>query len=156
MNWVGLIAGITLCVVIMISACWILFRVILPRRAREIEESVRANGAVRSTRRANFLGRASSRYVRLRGNGVLALLPDELAFFMFYPRRVFRVPLEGMERIEHPRSFLGRVAPRKLLVIHYQDASGRADAAGFVVPDPGEWADTIRVQARVRFNRAID
>ncbi len=156
MKWVALAVAVAAVSGALVLSLYMLFRKVLPRRAEEIERAFGGRQVIKSTRRANSFGKLSMKYARIKGNGVLALFPEELVFHMFYPKLEYHVPLDRIEKIEHPKFFRGRSALREILAVCYTEEDGSEDAIGILVEDPHDWANVIKQEAFKRHTRMID
>ena len=96
---------------------------------------------------ALFYGQESSGATQLRGNGVLALLPDRLHFEMLTPRREFTIPLDRITAIESPTSFLGKTNFKPLLKIVYLGDTGKPDSMAWLVDDVAVWQARLSGEA---------
>lgn len=92
---------------------------------------------------AAFFGQESEGKTQMRGNGVLALLPDQLVFERMAARRDYVIPLAQITQIENPKSYLGKSRGAPLLKVIWQDAAGKADSMAWQVGDPGDWQAQI-------------
>ena len=92
--------------------------------------------------KAHLLGLHSGEERQSKAIGALALTPDELVFLQLVPEREVRIPRTAVTRADVGRDFLGRTHPRDLVIVTW-DGDGGADAAGFEVNDPAEWATEL-------------
>lgn len=155
MKWVFIVIA----VMVAVAALYLLLLLIIGRvrrRADLIEASLRGEGVVRLTRKANFFGRSSHKYAEMKGNGVLALTTEDLVFIMLYPNREYRIPLRNIVKIEHPKCFRSRTVGKELLVVEYMEEQTGGDSIGILVPGPREWAGEIRDYAWKYHTRSID
>jgi hypothetical protein len=82
---------------------------------------------------ASFFGQDSLGMSQMRGTGCLAFTPDEILFLMWVPKREFRVPVASIQRIETPRSHLGKSKFRPLLKVTFADRGGAEDSMAWLV-----------------------
>jgi hypothetical protein len=92
---------------------------------------------------ASFFGQESEGKTQMRGNGVLALLPDQLVFERMAARRDYVIPLAQVTQIENPKSYLGKSRGVPLLKVVWQDDAGKTDSMAWQVGDPGDWQAQI-------------
>jgi hypothetical protein len=92
---------------------------------------------------ALFYGQESAGVTQLRGNGVLALLPDQIRFEMLTPMREYSIPLDRITAVESPTSFLGKTNFKPLLKVAYTDAAGRPDSMAWLVQDVAVWRQKL-------------
>lgn len=90
-----------------------------------------------------FLGIESKGATQLRGNGTMALTADELAFVLWLPRTMVRIPLRDIVEIDHPRKHLGKSVGRKLLRVRWRTA-GIEDTVAWSVRDLDGWTTELR------------
>lgn len=83
---------------------------------------------------ANFWGLESRGVTQMRGNGTLILTDSELIFQQWVTNKEFRVPLNAIQSIETPTSFLGKTQGVKILKINFTN-EGRPDAIAWRVRD---------------------
>jgi hypothetical protein len=108
-------------------------------QARRLQEVIDRFPSARLVEPALFYGQESSGRRHLRGNGVLALLPDQLHFAMLVPRRELTIPLHQITAVDSPTSFLGKTNFKPLLRISVQPEGGQADAMAWLVTDLAAW-----------------
>lgn len=138
-----IIAASPAAVMMAFTPAFFLIRRVAHRRVREARAALETDEIIAIHKMANFVGRKSRFVAQVRGNGVLALTDRQLAFFMLLPKKEFRVPLERIQRIDHPLWFCGKSVGRELLVVHYLDEEGAEDAVGFRVPEPRCWGEEV-------------
>ncbi len=78
----------------------------------------------------------------VRGNGILALSPRELAF-RDWDGNSLRIPLLAMDGIEGTRLTMGGKLMRPLLKVRFTDDQGRHQTAGWLVAEAETWAQKI-------------
>lgn len=117
--------------------------------ARKKEASARARypNARRIDRAASFFGQESRGRTQMRGNGTLILTDSDLVFEMWVPNKQFRIPLQKIQALENPSSFLGKSRFAPLLKVVYTGEQGTTDAMAWQVPDLSGWMRDIN-QAR--------
>ncbi len=93
---------------------------------------------------ANFFGTKSAGMKQVRGNGILILTDSVVYFRMLVPRREVIIPLERINSIKTPRSFLGKSKGGKLLQLDYTNETGGEDAAAWMVSGLQEWLDKLK------------
>lgn len=115
-------------------------------QARRLSEMIARYPNARLVEPALFYGQESAGVTQLRGNGVLALLPDRIQFEMLIPKREFRIPLQQITAIECPTSFLGKTNFRPLLKVVYLGEKGQPDAMAWLVTDSSVWKASLEPQ----------
>lgn len=123
--------------VVVVVAAGVMLSVSARRRVRAVEREVAAAhpDARLLVPRALLFGRRSDGLSQIRGNGTLVLTDDELLFELGLPRRHYRVPLDAVESVETPTSFLTKTQFAPLLQVNYRDDRGQLDAIAWRVPD---------------------
>jgi hypothetical protein len=106
------------------------------RRVRAMQE--RFPQALRVEAAALF-GQESLGKTQMRGNGVLALLPDQLVFERMAARRDYVIPLAQITGIENPKSYLGKSRGVPLLKVVWRDDSGKTDSIAWQVSGLSDW-----------------
>ena len=92
--------------------------------------------------RANCFGLESAGVWQTRGNGGLVLTRDGLHFFMFLPRKEFRVPVGSITEVMFVKSHLGKATVFDLLKVRFT-ADGKPDSLAWFVTDPTAWRERI-------------
>lgn len=123
--------------------------VVLRNMARQKEASARARypDARQIDRTASFFGQQSRGVTQMRGNGTLILTDSDLIFEMWILNREFRIPLQSIQSLENPSSFLGKSRFTPLLKVVYTNEQGATDAMAWHVADLGGWMQLLN-QAR--------
>jgi hypothetical protein len=119
--------------------------VVLRQIARQKEASARTRypTARQIDRAASFFGQESRGAAQLRGNGTLILTDSDLIFEMWVPNQEFRIPLQRIQALENPISFLGKSRLAPLLKVAYTNEQGKTDAMAWQVPDLSGWMRLI-------------
>ena len=113
---------IVLIVLASVIADVVFFRWWFRRLRREAIEDIRRDVGeekVYHVEDCNFFGRQSVGYKQWRGNGFLALTDKGIHYRMLLPKKSLFVPVESIEGISQPRSFLGKSKARSLLRVDY-------------------------------------
>lgn len=84
---------------------------------------------------ASFFGQESLGAMQGRGNGTLVLTDSELYFERWLLKREYRIPLNAIQGIETPSSFLGKTRFTPLLKVVFRNANGQPDSIAWQVPD---------------------
>jgi hypothetical protein len=115
--------------------------VVLRNMARQKEASARARypNARQIDRAASFFGQESRGAAQMRGNGTLILTSSDLIFEMWVVNKEFRIPLQSIQSLENPSSFLGKSRFTPLLKVVYTNEQGTTDAMAWQVPDLSGW-----------------
>ncbi|MEZ6195098.1 MAG: hypothetical protein R3F20_05120 [Planctomycetota bacterium] len=117
------------------------------RRAERIVASDYAGCALhRIDPLANQFGRRSRGLLQVRGNGLLLLLDDRIAFHPLARGENWEIPLERILGLSDPRVFLGKTYLRPLLAIRFRDDEGEEDEAAWAVRDPEGWRRDIEAR----------
>lgn len=95
---------------------------------------------IMSARDANLAENTADRNVR--GNGMLALSPSELAF-RDWDGHSLRIPLPSIEEIEGTRLTMGGKPMRPLLKVRFADDQGEHQTVGWLVADAESWVSRI-------------
>lgn len=88
---------------------------------------------------SNFFGLQSKGVRQIRGNGCLALSPDEILFVMWWPRRELRIARDRITGVERTKWHIGKTVGRNLLKVHFVNDAGAADSAAWYVSDLASW-----------------
>jgi len=91
---------------------------------------------------ANSFGLESAGVWQLRGNGGLVLTAEGLHFFMFVPKREFRVPLYAITELTFTKSHLGKATIYNLLKVQFT-SDGKSDSIAWYLANPIAWKDKI-------------
>lgn len=92
--------------------------------------------------RANCFGLESAGVWQLRGNGGLVLTAECLHFFMFVPKREFRVPLDAITELTFTKSHLGKATIYNLLKVRFT-SDGKSDSIAWYLTNPTAWKNKI-------------
>jgi hypothetical protein len=143
MDWLPLVLMLVVFLVLLMGAGrWYMRRA--HHRANE-EFAARYPGSLPLQRApANFFGLSSQGRAQVRGNGSLFLTKDKLIFKMLVPNRWIEVPIGRLQKIENPRSFLGKSKGRKLLAVYFLEEDGSENSAAWLVGDLEGWTRELR------------
>jgi hypothetical protein len=122
------------------SAFLLLWRV---ARQKEADARARYPHARHVDRTASFFGQESRGVTQMRGNGTLILTDSDLIFELWVPHAEFRIPLQRIQSLETPTTFLGKSRFAALLKVAYTNEQGMADAMAWQVPDLSGWMRRI-------------
>ncbi len=117
-------------------------------KKKEAQARERYPDARQIDQRASFFGQQSRGAAQMRGNGTLILTDEALIFEMWIPQRQFCIPLQSIQAIENPMSFLGKSRLAPLLKVVYINDDGVTDSMAWQVPDLSGWMRLIN-EARV-------
>ncbi|MEA2432750.1 MAG: hypothetical protein QOG54_207 [Actinomycetota bacterium] len=120
------------------------FRKTRKRVAQEVRTRAGEDRIVMIDDFANFFGLQSRGAAQMRGNGCLAITPDEVVFLMWLPRRDLYIPRQRITSVERVRSHLGKRIGRDLLKITFTDETGNPDSAAWFVHDLPAWEAALR------------
>ena len=95
---------------------------------------------------ANFFGLQSLGRRQVRGNGLLILTEREVIFYLYVPKKEFRIPLKSIIRIDSPKSHLGKTKSRLLLKIVFTNNIGEEDSIAWNVGDLESWILQLNTQ----------
>jgi len=138
---IALVIGIVLFFIVIFGGLLMILRSVA--RKKEADAWGRYPQAHRVDRAANFFGQQSRGVAQMRGNGTLILTNSDLIFEMWLPNREYRVPIESIESLEKPRSFLGKSRFTPLLQVIYRDQEGGRDSMAWQVRDLSGWMEQI-------------
>ena len=91
---------------------------------------------------ANSFGLESAGVWQVRGNGGLVLTAECLHFFMYLPKREFRVPLDSITELTLTKSHLGRATIYDLLKVRFS-VDDSSDSIAWYLADPNAWKSRI-------------
>lgn len=112
-------------------------------RQKEAQAQQRYPNARQIDRTASFFGQESRGAAQMRGNGTLILTDTTLIFEMWMPNRTFTIPLQSIQTIENPTSFLGKTRFTPLLKVVYRNDQGATDSMAWQVVDLNGWMAQI-------------
>ena len=113
---------------------------VVKKRINEIMEKFKDKKVLGAYGNAMFFGQESRGITQIRGNGVLVLTETELYFEMWFPKRILQIPFNSIQRIETPKSHLGKTRNKKLLKVVFINESGEIDSvAWFIRKRVEEW-----------------
>jgi len=123
---------------------FLFFRLYVKKRVRSVLQKFDQNEICKMAPSANFFGRQSQGVRQVRGNGVLILTRKKLVFEMWMPKKTFSIPVDSIQKIEHPRSFLGKTKYFPLFKVIFKKPDGDPDSVAWLVPDPKAWGDIVK------------
>lgn len=94
--------------------------------------------------KANSFGLESAGVWQVRGNGGLVLTARYLHFFMFLPKREFRIPIDAITELTFTKSHLGKATIYDLLKVRFT-GEGTPDSIAWYLTDPAAW--NARIEA---------
>jgi hypothetical protein len=112
-------------------------------KQKEAHARERYPNARQIDRAASFFGQESRGATQMRGNGTLILTDSDLIFEIWAPNRQFCIPLQSIQAIENPTSFLGKSRFTPLLKVVYVNDEGTTDSMAWQVRDLGGWMRLI-------------
>ena len=92
--------------------------------------------------KANSFGLESAGVWQVRGNGGLVLSAKYLHFFMFLPKRDFRVPLDSITELTFTKSHLGKATIYDLLKVRF-NVEDKSDSIALYLTDPTAWKKRV-------------
>jgi len=92
--------------------------------------------------KANSFGLESVGVWQVRGNGGLVLTAKYLHFFLFLPKRDFRVPLDAITELTFTKSHLGKATIYDLLKVRFS-VEDKSDSIAWYLTDPTAWKNMI-------------
>jgi MFS superfamily sulfate permease-like transporter len=139
------VAGLTVVLALVFAVVLGCVFVVLRQTARQKEASARERypQARRIDRTASFFGQQSRGATQLRGNGTLILTDTDLVFDQWVTNREFRIPLQSIQAVENPISFLGKSRFAPLLKVVYTNEQGATDAMAWQVSDLSAWMQLL-------------
>jgi hypothetical protein len=129
---------------VLIGAALVIGFILVVRRLRDraffdVLEAVGRDNVVLIDSAANCLGLGSRGPASIHGNGCLCLTPTSVVFQRWIPRQQIEIPRRDIRDIDDPSAFLGRERGKRLLRIHFSDATGQPDTIAFSVQDVTTW-----------------
>ncbi len=106
-----------------------------------------------ASQRATFFGQRSKGGKQVKGNGLMILTRKELHFHLLLPDREWTLPIASIQKVENPRSFMGKSILRPLLKLTYFDEAGWTDEIAFAVPDVAAWTKSLNALLAEREGR---
>jgi len=132
--YLPVILGAVLIVGLILAVRWL-----RDRAFHEVLTFVGRDNAVLIDSAANCLGVSSRGASQIRGNGCLCLTPRAVVFQRWIPKERIEIPRTQIRDVDDPTSHLGKSKGVRLLRIHFDDASGRADSIAFAVRELSTW-----------------
>ena len=138
-SWMGhplwLFVAVAVAILVVLALLFLLISV--RRKGRECLEMVadrfRGEDVICQDNSASFFGKKSKKFKQVRGNGVLILTRRELFFRRLMPESEISIPLQNVQGVETPLSFLGKSIFRPLLKVDYRTETGEADSIAWYV-----------------------
>lgn len=112
------------------------------KRRVEMKEILAGRTPIREDGQVNCFGLESLGSMQLRGNGLLALVDDELVFLMFVPKRIVSMPLDRIVVVDECDGWLGKTVFQPLLRVAWHEGAGQERVA-FWVRDVSGWRASI-------------
>ena len=113
------------------------------KRINEILDKFKDKSIILSANNANFFGQQSHKSTQVRGNGVLILTVEDLYFKMWVPKKILRIPINSILKIEITKSFLRKSVFRKLLKVVFTNQESEEDAAAWWVTSLDKWIEEL-------------
>lgn len=117
----------------------------MKKRIKEILAKFEGQEIRKKAHSANFFGQESKGRGQWRGNGVLILTTEELFFEMWLPKRILRIPLSSIQKIETVKAHLGKTRFKPLLKVVFTNEAGEQDSGAWLVRDLQDWIVTLNL-----------
>jgi len=135
---------------VLVGAALVVGFILVVRRLRDrafhdVLTTVGRDNVVLIDAAANCLGVASRGTETIRGNGCLCLTPNAVIFQRWVPRQQIEIPRRDIRDIDDAAEFRGRDRGKRLLRVHFRDASGQSDIIAFSVSDRSTWLKAFSV-----------
>jgi hypothetical protein len=114
------------------------------KRSNEILDKFQNQDKIRTFVGANFFGQESLKLKQVRGNGVLVLTKTELYFEMWFPKRIYKIPISDIIEVEVTKWHLKKTKNRDLLKVVFRNFSDEIDSAAWLVKDLDFWLSDLR------------
>ena len=143
MRYVRRVTPYSLMLLLLLSGALLLL--VMLRRKSEARSSrrIERQAVIRRASGVWFLG-LESEGGNVRGPGTLTLARDGLHFQARSERRELFIPGSTIVYLGCSLSFKERTLEREALVVHYLNAQGRQEGAGFRVTAPGRWVAAFK------------
>lgn len=135
---------------VLIGAALVLGLILLVRRLRDraffdVLDRVGRDNVVRIDAAAHCLGLDSRGPDTIQGKGCLCLTTSAIVFQRWLPRQRLEIPLRDIRDIDAATSFHGRERKKRLLRVHFADATDQPDVIAFSVEDVSTWLQALTV-----------
>jgi hypothetical protein len=107
-------------------------------RARAVRRLAEVPGEVLRSTAATSLGLEGQGAPPVKGTGTLVLTESEVAFALWQPDRLIRIPRSAIGKVDTTRSHLGKTMNTDVLRIHWKQ-DGADDTVAFFVRDLDPW-----------------
>ncbi|MBD3213730.1 MAG: hypothetical protein GF311_14060 [Candidatus Lokiarchaeota archaeon] len=114
------------------------------KKTKQILEKFSEEQIILVSKGANFFGVESKSYKQIRGNGVLILTRDQLFFQLWLPKRIIKIPLDNIIRVEKTTHHLRKIRFVDLLKVEFTNKEGEADSVAWWVKDLEQWIAKIQ------------
>lgn len=112
-------------------------------RLAEADAALEGENVLMKSMQASCFGVTSEARNEVRGDGILALTDERLAFFMFSPKKTISIPREKITGVGTPASFLGKTLISPLLEVRFENEAGEDDSAGFWMKEVLTWKSAL-------------
>lgn len=119
-----------------------MFKKLFKKRIEEIHQKFVGKEILIFDDMSNFFGQESLGVWKVRGNGVLLLIKEELYFGMWKPQKELLIPTNSIIEITKPKSRMNRSILKPLLKVIFRNKEGESDSAAWYVRDLDRW-DTL-------------
>lgn len=143
MRYVRIVTPYSLVLLLVLTGALLVLVVLRRKSAASPSRRFERQAVIRRTSGVWFLG-LESEGGNIRGPGTLILARDGLHFQARTERRELFIPGSTIVYLGCSLSFRERTLEREALIVHYLNAQGRQEEAGFRVPAPGRWAAAFK------------
>jgi hypothetical protein len=112
-------------------------------RLAEADAALEGEDVLMKSMQASCFGVTSEGKNQVRGDGILALTDERLAFFMFSPKKTISIPREKITGVGTPASFLGKTLISPLLEVRFKNEADEDDSTGFWMRDVLDWKSVL-------------
>ncbi len=123
------------------------------KRSQEVQDKFGREDVILKNTSANCLGwKSKSRWEQEECCGALVLTHERLYFLVVFPRHEIDIPLDRIDAITQPRSFMGQSILLPLLRVDFTTDAGQ-DAIAWILSDPNLWQQKLEA-AMADFKRS--
>jgi len=123
------------------------FFVILKRKQDELEKNFKKKLTGKKIRLidkyALYIASESDGYSHFRGTGYLVLTDQELYFERMVNKKIIKIPLESILKVEETKRLAGQSTGRMMLKVVYNNFDGKQNATAWRIKNLKEWVREI-------------
>ena len=103
------------------------------KRELEAQKLLKEEEIIYQISAANSFGQTSLGHSQVRGTGTLIFSNKRIFFLMWLPKKELSIPISSIQKIETPKTHLGKTKLRKLLKVHFINEKKEPDSIAWMV-----------------------